>query len=305
MSGHAAMTILDYPREPELPDNDGGEETAALRYDDVMQDGRLRLDAVWRPVGRLIWSRPEPSRVLAKLEEGVGTVLARAVFEATEVRVAPRAPVRTRAWFRFEHTLGDDGQVDRIQFNTWIRSTVLGEESPEPMLARAYGQRVFTRLGAPPGSRAVTRLDGLGTDGVPHHRGEWFPAKSLLELPSGAALLDPVPRLDPGRVVFGLSHTDGNQHVNFLVYPRFIEEAALGRFVDLGIGAKVAARWVEMRYRKPTFAGDSLRIALQAFRFRDALGMLAAAVEDDGGPPERPWSDFPPPRAIARVLFRR
>lgn len=296
--------MQEYPKEPELPDSDAGEETTALRYDDVMQDGRVRLDAVWRPVGRLIWSRPEPSRVLAKLGDGVGTVLARAVFEATEVRVPARAPVRTRAWFRFEHTRGDDGRVDRIQFNTWIRSTVLGEESPEPMLARAYGQRVFTRLGAKPGERSVTRLEGLGPDGVPAHRGEWLPARALLEIPRGAVLLDPVPRLDPGRVVFGLSHTDGNQHVNFLVYPRFIEEAALGRFLDLGVGAKIAARYVEIRYRKPSFAGDSLRIALQAFRNDASFGVIAAAIDDDGGPPERPWTAFPPPRAIARVTFK-
>jgi hypothetical protein len=298
------MSMLEYPDEPDLPENDGGDETLALRYDDVMQDGRIRLDAVWRPVGRLIWSKPGPSRVLAKIEDGIGTVLARAVFEATEVRVPPRAPVRTRAWFRFEHTLGDDGNVDRIQFNTWIRSTVLGDGAEEPLLARAYGQRVFTRLGAKPGSRSVTRLEGLGPDGVPRHRGQWHPARTLLDLPRGAVLLDPVPRLDPGRIVFGLSHTDGNHHVNFLVYPRFIEEAALGRFVDLGIGAKIAARWCEIRYRKPSFAGDVLKIAIQAFRAEGALGVIAAAVDDDGGPPERPWSDFPPPRAIARVSFK-
>jgi hypothetical protein len=298
------MSMFDYPKEPELPENDGGEETLSLRYDDVMQDGRLRLDAVWRPVGRLIWSRPEPSRVLAKLEEGIGTVLARAVFEATEVRVPPRAPVRTRAWFRFEHTLGNDGKVDRIQFNTWIRSTVQGDDSSEPLLARAYGQRVFTRIGASPGSRSVTRLEGLGADGVPHHRNEWLPARTLLDIPKGAVLLDMAPRLDPGRIVFGLSHTDGNHHVNFLVYPRFIEEAALGRFFDLGVGAKLAARWFEIRYRKPSFAGDCLRVVLQAFRAESGIGVVAAAVEDDGGPPERPWTEFPPPRAIARVLFK-
>jgi hypothetical protein len=298
------MSMPNYPKEPDLPENDGGEETAALRYDDVMQDGRLRLDAVWRPVGRLIWSRPEPSRVLAKLGEGVGTVLARAVFEATEVRVPARAPVRTRAWFRFEHTLGGDGKVDRIQFNTWIRSTILGDETPEPLLARAYGQRVFTRLGSKSGERSVTRLEGLGTNGVPQHRGEWFPARALLDIPPGAVLLDRAPRVDPGRIVFGLSHTDGNHHVNFLAYPRFIEEAALGRFVDLGIGAKIAARQVEIRYRKPSFAGDTLKLVLQAYRNDDALGVIAAVIEDDGGQPERPWTEFPPPRAIARVAFK-
>jgi hypothetical protein len=298
------MTMLEYPKEPELPENDGGEESASLRYDDVMQDGRIRLDAVWRPVGRLIWSRPEPSRVLAKLEEGIGTVLARAVFEATEVRVPARAPVRTRAWFRFEHTRGHDGRVDRIQFNTWIRSTVLGEDSPEPFLARAYGQRVFTRLGANPGERSVARLEGLGVDGVPQHRGEWFPARTLLDLPSEAVRLDAVPRMEPGRIVFGLSHTDGNQHVNFLAYPRFIEEAALCRFLDLGIGARLAARWVEIRYRKPSFAGDCLKIVLQAFRLNDSVGVIAAAIDDDGGRPDRQWKEFPAPRAIARMLFK-
>jgi hypothetical protein len=297
-------SFFDFPAAPATPDNDAGEDTGALRYDDVTQDGRIRLDAAWRPLGRLIWSRPEPSRVLGKLGEGVSTVLSRLVMECTELRVAPRAQVRTRARYRFEHTVSPGGDVNRLLFNTWTETSVVADGTSDPVLARAYGQRVFTRIGDGAQQRLVTRLEGLGGDGVPSHRGEWIPALSLLGLPAEAAPLEPSPRLDSARVVFGLSHTDGNQHVNFLVYPRFVEEAALSRFVDLGLGARFLSRRIDMRFRKPSFAGEVLRMAVQAFRVGESLGAIAALVDDDGGPRERPFSELPSPRCVARIVLR-
>ena len=170
------------------------------------------------------------------------------------------------------------------------------------MVGRSYGQRVFTRIGEAPAERPITRLDGLG-DGIPPHRAEWAPVLSLLELPPGAEPLDARPRLDPGRVLFGLSHTDGNQHVNFLAYPKFVEQAALGRFVDRGLGARLLARRVELGYRKPAFAGDVLRIAVQSFRSGDVLGIVAAFVETNA-PDEGAWPDFGPIRCVARMILR-
>jgi acyl-CoA thioesterase FadM len=104
-------------------------------------------------------------------------------------------------------------------------------------------------------------------------------------------------------VVFGLSHTDGNQHVNFLAYPKFVEQAALGRFVDLGLGSKWMARRVELGYRRAAFAGDVLRVAVQAFRVGEAFGVVAALVEQNA-PPEGAWPDFGPVRSVARMILR-
>jgi hypothetical protein len=294
--------MFDFPPPPELPENDAGEETTALRYDDVTQDGRMRLEASWRPMGRQLWTRPEPSRVLGKLGEGVSTVLARVVMESTEVRVVPRAPMRTRVRFRFEHTANSEGAPNRILFNTWTESVVTGDDDTERLVGRSYGQRVFTRLNPATGDRAITRLDGFGS-GFPPHRADWDPVLSILEAPAGAELLDPTPRLDSGRVVFGLSHTDGNQHVNFLAYPKFVEQAALGRFVDLGIGSALMARRVELGYRRPAFAGDVLRIAVQAFRLEDSFGVTAALVERNA-PVEGQWPDFGPVRSVARMILK-
>lgn len=294
--------MSEFPPGPELPENDAGEETSPLRYDDVTQDGRVRLEASWRPMGRQLWSRPEPSRVLGKLEHGVSTVLARVMMESSEIRVAPRAPVRTQVRFRFEHTVDKGGAPNRILLNTWTESTVRDDDGVAVLLGRSYGQRVFQRIEGPPRERTITRLEGL-SDGVPAHRSDWEPVLSLLELPHGAEPLDPKPRLDSTRVVFGLSHTDGNQHVNFLAYPKLVEQAALGRFVDLGVGARLIARRVELGYRIPAFAGDILRVAVQAFRMDDAYGVIAAFVEP-GGPETGAWADFGAPRCIACMTLR-
>ena len=118
-------------------------------------------------------------------------------------------------------------------------------------------------------------------------------------------MVDPAPRLDPVPVVFGLTHTDLNQHVNFLMYHRAIEQAALGRSVELGQGSRLASREVSLGYRKPSFAGEKVLIAVQAFRISGVFGVLAAVVDDDGGPAERrTFRDFGSPRVVAQMLLR-
>ena len=197
------------------------------------------------------------------------------------------------------------GTSNRLLFSTWVTLLARDLEGVEQTVSRAYGQRVYTRLHAPRGQHLVTGMAGFGESRIPAHRSAWEPATRLLECPAGAELLDATPRLDPARVVFGLSHTDLNQHVNFLMYHRAIEQAALTRAVDLGMSAKVVSREAELGYRKPSFAGDTVRIALQAFRVETALGMVAVVIDDDGGPSERPtFSDFRSPRVVARMILR-
>lgn len=296
-------SVLAYPEEPS--DDAVAEDASSLRYDDLIQDGRLRLESAWRPTGRSLWSFPDVARVLRTMESGVTNVLSRVSLQATDAPLVPRAPAKTRVRYRFAHTLNDAGAVDRLLFSTWLTATALGRDGKEQLAARAYGQRVFTRLHAPPGKHLVTSLSGFGESGIPEHRGTWEPASALLELPEHAEPLDPGPRLDPGRVVFGLSHTDMNQHVNFLMYHRAVEQAALARFVDLGMSAAVVSRESELGYRKPSFAGDVVRIALRAFRVETALGVVAAVVADDGGPSERAsFRDFGSPRVVARMILR-
>jgi hypothetical protein len=296
---------LEYPREPESSVAEVGGDAGSLRYDDVVQDGRLRLESAWRPTGRVLWGHPEVAKILKSMGRGVTNVLSRVTMQASEHPLEPRAAVRTTVRYRFEHTVDAEGTPDRILFSTWLDAFARGKDGHEHPAARAYGQRVFTQLHAAPGQHLVTHLAGFGESGIPEHRAVWEPATALLALPRGAEALDPAPRLDPGRVVFGLSHTDLNQHVNFLMYQRAVEQAALARFLELGLGARLLSREVSFGYRKPSFAGDVVRVAVQAFRLRGTLGVIAAVVDDDSGPAERAsFRDFGSPRNVAQMLFR-
>jgi len=303
--------FLPYPPDP----NDSAEEATSetsLRYDDVIQDGRIRLESAWRPTGRLLWGDPDVARIFRSMQPKQTNVLSRVALQASEAVLEPRAKTRTRVSHRFEHTLGSDGEVDRLLFSTWVTTEGRGPDGVFRPASRAYGQRVFTRIDAPPGQHLVTTLAGFGESGVPPHRVTWEPATRLLDLPDGAIALEESPRLDSIPLLFGLSHTDLNQHVNFLMYHRAIEQAALSRAVALGVGARLASREIDLGYRKPSFAGEQVRIALQAFRragdgHAEApfFGVVAAVVDDDGGPAERArFSDFPSPRVVAQMLLR-
>src|SRR5262249_1906752 len=155
--------------EPEGSE-DVGSDDGNLRYDDVVQDGRIRLESAWRPTGRLLWSHPEVARVLRSMDEGVTNVLSRVTLQSTEAPLAPRAKVRPRVKYRFEHTVTAAGDVDRLVFSTWVSTVALSRGGMEAAAARAYGQRVFTRIAAAPGQHLVRRLDGFGPSGVPTAR---------------------------------------------------------------------------------------------------------------------------------------
>ncbi len=298
-------SLLSFPDEPPVADGNVGSDAGSLRYDDVVQDGRLRLESAWLRTGRVLFRNPEVAAVLSNLAPGITNVLSRITMRASEASLRPRAKVKLELKFAFEHTVDGGQHVDRLLLSTWMRASAEGRDGGEHPAAHVYGQRVFTRLHAAPGEHRVTRLPGLGASEVPSRRAVWEPATSLLALPQGAVPLDAAPRLNPARIVFGLSHTDLNQHVNFLMYHREVERAALNRFVDLGLGSCLLSREVSFGYRKPSFAGDVVRVALQAFRLGDVLGVVAALVEDDSGPAERAaFSDFGPPRNAAQMLLR-
>jgi hypothetical protein len=245
-------------------------------------------------------------------EHGLRTVLTRVVLDVENVAVGPRVPARTELRYRFEHARDAGGAVRRLFFSTWLRTDAPPVEGGGPVdrpsgaprvVARAYGQRTFARLDAPPGQRSVTELPHRG---VPPHVGQSVDARSLLELPPGAVPLDDAPRPSPLRVVFGLSHTDANQHVNFMAYPRYLEQAALGRSVELGRGAEIMARRVELGYRRPSFAGEIIRLVLRAFALGDDLGVCAAFVDDaDDAELARTFEAPDRVRCAARMLLTR
>jgi hypothetical protein len=109
-------------------------------------------------------------------------------------------------------------------------------------------------------------------------------------------------RLDPVPIPFGPVHTDSNMHVNSLVYVRLFEEAALRRFAALGRGTGVLGRTLDIAYRRPCFAGQTVRFVERAFEEGGRLGVVAALVDAKDAESDAALSAARP-HAFARLTF--
>ena len=128
-------------------------------------------------------------------------------------------------------------------------------------MGRIFAEHVLTRPFAPAGERKVTRLDAPGVPPIPEDEHVFTTADALIESAGG-------PLEDAGEMSFKMMHTDSNQHVNSLVYPRVFEEHALGKIVqDARIPPaatpNLLARAVELRWRRPFFAGERARVSMR------------------------------------------
>ena len=279
---------LEIPTPPEGAECGSGSST--LRFEDIAQDGRLRLEGVWPPIGPLLWNRMAFAKTLARLgQHGVRAVLTRVVMEGGDEPISVRNRCEHEVRYRLAHTVDESGAPNRLIFDTWLDSFApRGHENnpgapadgPRVRVARAYGQHVFTRPAAPAGKHRVTAFEDPELPAVPPERTEWLSPAELLALPADAEALEPKLRPDTTTVVFGLAHTDGNQHVNFLAYPRLAEEAALRRLRELGLDTRLLARRTDVGYRKPSFAGDAMRFVLRAYRRAGRVGIVGAFVPD-------------------------
>jgi hypothetical protein len=126
-----------------------------------------------------------------------------------------------------------------------------------------------------------------------HARYDHLGPLTAMELPAGAVALDEDYFPDATQTCFGLEHSDSNQHVNSLVYPRMFAEAALRRLAELGRSREVLIRALDIAFRKPSFAGDVVRIHLRMFTFGDRVG-AAGYLSADGEAR---------PRVCARILL--
>jgi hypothetical protein len=278
----------------------------SLRFEDVTQDGRLLLEALPNAIGPTAFRGllTKDPVVRACFDRGILPVLTRFLLEGTP---GPFAARRVEAEGTCQIAPSDDG---RVVLDVWAdlyapialtrgRSPGQGERA---LAGRLAAEQVFTRPFAPRGERRVTPTDFGGTLDAKATRPALAPARSIAALPAGAKALEPGPRVDPFTVIFGIVHTDSNMHVNSLVYLRLFEEAALRRFVALGRGALWLGRAVEIAYRKPCFAGQSVRVVEQAFELDGRLGVVATLVDekdaasDDALARSRPYT-------FARMLF--
>ena len=289
------MTCI--PPEPEVPTEQRASGPVDLRYEDVTQDGRVALTTlpyslavVWRDLG---------TRPLARelQDAGIVPVLTRLCLQGGSGTVSVLEPLEAEGRMQLAHTRSADGEIDRIVLLMWTRMT--GRRGrmygPPPHgagetveVGRVFAEHVFTRLFAPPDQRKVRELRSGGLPDVPPARYEWRAPAALLDLPPGARALDDEPALDDAVAAFGLDHSDSNQHVNSLVYPRQLIDAALRRLAAHDRGGLVLAREAEIAFRKPSFAGDRARWWLRAFVGDDgtvgATGALVPAADPNARP---------------------
>jgi hypothetical protein len=278
-----------------IPEEPAGSPRATasipLRYEDVTQDGRLVLDAMPTALGETIWRQLLQKHPMARAmrEQGILPILSRVIVLGGEGPISVNRPIEAEGTFELGHTVDAEGEVDRILLCMWVTlrgpvgRTHGGKQEGDGRtieLGRVFAEHVFTRPFAEPTQRKVLTLSIDGGPAVPERRYEARRAAEIAEVPLEAEPLDVALSLDPAPIVFGLDHTDSNQHVNSLVYPRVFVEAALRRLHGQS-KAPLMARGIEIAYRKPCFAGERLHVALRAYEEGGGYGVVGVLVGDE------------------------
>ena len=259
-----------------------------VRYEDIAQSGRLVLEAI-PSAGAVVWRAlsDEGHPIARAVRGGLVPILCRLVVESRPgpIRVVPSYEVE--GGWHLAHTVDREERVDRVLFDVWaaVRGTPGRTHDPESApdgtvpAGRYHAEHVFTRPFGALEERKVTRLDLPGLPGVPPERREWRPLERAAQLPPGAEALEPA-GLESQAFVFGLDHTDSNQHVNSLVYPRLFLEAALRRLSRHVSVAELQAVHAEIGFRKPCFAGETVRFLIQPFRLGERFGAAGAYLPE-------------------------
>lgn len=295
------MSAPWFPAPPSLPESQHADGELDLRYEDLAQCGRPLLESLPHALGETVWRQrlAEKPENQALLRMGVIPILTRLVVDAGDAPIPVNKPVEAKGSYDLAHVLDGRGDVERLLLDIWI--DLRGErgrtnfppddrDGERVAIGRVFAEHVFTRPWGPPEERKVKRLEVEGLPAVPERRREFRPLPQSAELPAGATLLDADPVLDPCPIVFGLVHTDSNQHVNSLVYLRLFEEALVRRSHALGKGADLLGRWIEIGYRKPCFAGDRARVRLQLFERDGEIGAIGAFVPEDAPHTDKPYA---------------
>lgn len=292
------MKLVTLPPWPS--DGPRGHARIPHRYEDVAQDGRLLLELASRGIGEVVWQQ-----LLARLpnrdtfrETGIVPILTRMII------VGGEGPFSVNAAIEGEGTYAIARTTDRVYVDMWATLTArhgsTWETTPDrggpPVTAlTTFAEHVMTKLFAPPSERRVTSLPGVE---VPERAFALVDLQRELLPPANAELLDATLRPDPQTFVFGLRHTDSNQHVNSLVYPRLFEEAVLRRLREHGRATQLLATEVDCAYRKPCFAGDAVRFWLQAFVLDGQPGAVGVLL------PEGATLESAKPHTFVRILLR-
>lgn len=291
------------PPRPELPPERIATAQFGLRYEDIAQDGRMMAIAFPPALGWVVWDKlldQHPAeRALAAA--GIVPILSRLTITGSDAAVRVDRPATATGGYQLARK-DKDGAVDKLFLNMWVEvAGAAGRLVPptgpgEAVVAGSvFAEHTFTRLFAAAGQRKVTAFEVPGLPAVPRAIYDAPAPTTAMELPDGAAPIDADYHDDPVVTAFGLDHTDSNQHVNSLVYPRLFAEAALRRLATLERPRRLLVRALDIAYRKPSFAGDRVRIHTRLFALGEKLG-AAGFVADVGDPEARP-------RCCARILF--
>lgn len=285
-------SMLSPPPMPDVPATQRDSAASHLRYSDVAQDGRVMVSAFPYLVSPMLWGSLLSKHPLtpALRSQGILPILTRAILEGSDSTVSVFRPVTARGCFQLACTRDAEHQVERIVLDAWAElggtsDRTYGPPPPDQgalvNIGRVFLEHVLTRPFAPPEARKVRSIAAPGMPEVPEMERTWRPPEELAVMPANAVPLEEGLGLDEAPIVFGLEHTDSNQHVNSLVYPRLFHEAALRRFARLGCGTRLLTRAAAIAFRKPCFAGEQMRIAVRAFTLGGQLGALGCFVPEE------------------------
>lgn len=266
----------------------------AMRYEDVAQDGSIKLTAIAPAFGpacyRPLWrAHPVNERMI---KQGVLAILTGMRLELLGGPIAVTETLQAEGGYALAHDVDAAGNVARIFLNLQVnvsgpRGLTHGKQPPGAgehiAVGRAFAEHVFTRPFGPPDQRKVLSLEGPEGAFVPPERYVWPDAQRLLELAVHERALTDV---GAETITFGLIHTDANQHVNSLVYPSLFEQAVVRRAHALGLKDIKLGRMIDIAYRRPCFAGDVMALHVQLVRSGDQLAATGYFAKP-GDPPSR------------------
>jgi hypothetical protein len=254
------------------------------RYEDLTQDGHAKLTALPAALGRACFAELWPRHPLAQLQnEGVRPILSRLAIEVEPAAARLLGAFEGRGLLRLAHERDAQDQVQAIFLNAEASVWALARRSREMEPKAVRIGRVFARPHADRASRKVLAFDVPGYPNLPSLRYARPKLDETARVNAKARALEPDFSPDIAPWAFGLTHTDGNRHVNSLVYVRLFEDAALRRLAMLGRSTCVLAREVEINYRKPCFAGDQLACMLQAHATREG-DVVVGYIAEPGEP---------------------
>lgn len=274
---------IELPEMPARPVVTGRE---SVRYEDITQDGRLRLLGMPHTLG-LLWRdlmSAGPYRDLAR--EGTLAILTHLELRGGEGPIAVKNPLEVRACHRMAHTVDEQGAVDRILLDMWaeLDAPRARTHGPQPdgagetiRAGSLFARHVFSRPFAPPAQRKVRRLQHPDLPEVPEHVERWSPPQAATVWPDAADAFGDAAGEASRSIAFSLDHTDSNQHVNSLVYPRMFEDAAHAHLADVGGDPAPMMRALSIGFRKPCFAGERHALRLSAFAVSDPASSAGAA----------------------------